>query len=270
MKKFKYIYILSLFCFLQLSCSDENTNNEQVQNENSISSFEDYFSFINSETTGAIIVQSIKTPLSNEMYMASSSIEGNKTPLMLKVDEQVVTFTNYQYSESSNVSSSNESIDDMSTLFGNNFEVVIENEQVNASRTNQTSSNSVESVYIPALISATFSGLDNGRIVAGSQISWNFDGNNNNGVVIGFEYNPLSQVDEEVINQQPTRQLSGTTVTDNGSYTITSEDLQAFPSYAMMTFYIGRAGYNITNDNLGNDYALAGLTVSRTDLQIVR
>jgi len=268
MKKIIYISVLSIFSLT--SCSDDKGIETNEITENKVASFEDYFEFLNTETNGSVIVQSISTPLSSEAFMASSSINGNKQPLALKVDDEVVSFTNYQYSELAKKSYSNVNLDNMSNVFGNQFTVDITPEQMIASRTsNSSSSNSgVESVYIPNLINAQFSGLSNGKIVAGSQISWNFDSQNESGVVIGLEYNPLSQLEESIVTQKSDRLLKGVTLADSGIYTITTQDLAEFPSNSMLTFYIGRAGFNIATDDNGNDYSLAGLTVSRADLQI--
>jgi len=268
MKQIKYKFYTLIVLISLISCTDNNDNLSEDLNDSSIATFEDYFNFLNTETDGTIIVQSVRTPLSNEAFMVSSSIEGNRQPLALNVDDEVITFTDYNYSESSDKSTSNITLNDLSSIYGNIFQVELANNEMKATRIENSSGNSVESVYIPQLISANFTGLENGKIVAGSQITWNFDNQNENGVVVGFEYNPLTQVDESVVNQKPDRQLSGITLSDSGTYTITAEDIADFPTYSMITFYIGRAGYNITNDNSGNDYSLAGLTVSRADIQI--
>ena len=44
--------------------------------------------FLTQIPDGSVIVQSISTPLSNEAFMASSSIKGDKTPLALKVEQK--------------------------------------------------------------------------------------------------------------------------------------------------------------------------------------
>ncbi|QMU64213.1 MAG: hypothetical protein GKR88_07870 [Flavobacteriaceae bacterium] len=265
------IALIALLAMFITSCSDDNSIQTEEITESKVASFEDYFEFLNTETNGSVIVQSVKTPLSNEAFMASSSINGNKQPLALKVDENTVSFTNYQYSETANKSYSNVNLEDMSTVFGNQFSVDVTPEQIIASRNSSSSNDSnIESVYIPNLINAQFAGLSNGKIVVGSQISWNFDSQNENGVVIGLEYNPLSQLEESIVSQKSDRLLKGVTLADSGTYTITAQDLAEFPSNSMLTFYVGRAGYNIATDDSGSDYSLAGLTVSRADLQIVK
>lgn len=268
MKNKIYTALVASIAVFAFSCSDDSGVQTEEITENNIASFEDYFEFLNTETNGNVVIQSIETPLSNEAFMASSSIVGNQQPLTLKANENTINFTNYQYSESANESYSNITLSNMSSFFGNQFTVNIVNKQIVAKSSESSEISSIESVYIPNLINAQFSGLNNGKIVAGSQISWNFDNQNENGVVIGLEYNPLSQLEETVVAQKPDRLLKGVTLDDTGSYTITAQDLTEFPSNSMLTFYVGRAGYNIATDDDGNDYSLSGLTVSRADLQI--
>jgi len=264
----KIYYVIALFIsMIALSCTN-NVDEIQTDNitENKVASFEDYFEFLNTETDGSVIVQSISTPLANETFKATSSIKGNKMPVTLKVENKIVSFTNYNYSETTNKSYSNVNLDDMSEIFGGTFEMELNSNQLVVNK-NSSPSNSVESVYIPNLIQVQFSGLQNGKIIEGSQISWNSDSDNENGVVLGIEYNPLSQLEESIVTQKSDRLLKGVTLVDNGSYTISQQDLIDYPSNAMLTFYIGRAGYSITSDG-AKDYSLAGLTVSRADFKI--
>ena len=126
----------------------------------------------------------------------------------------------------------------------------------------------MESAYIPSIVKAEFLGLQGDKIVVGSEVIWNFDDQNENGVVISIEYNPLSQLEESIVNQKSTPLLKGITTQDDGSYTITTQDLAEFPQNAILTFYVARAGYGISTNDSGEDYSLAGLTVNRADFKI--
>jgi len=267
MKKYKLITLIAItiMCF---SCSDESTGIIEENNEQNISSFEDYFRFLNEETDGNVLMQSIKTNNSNgKTFSVSSSIKGNKSPLTLKINDRTLNFPEYTYDNASNKSFSNLSNQELSSVFGNTFKVELSNDEVFARLSSEIQS--AESVYVPTLVDAEFSNMVNGKITAGAIITWNFDQDNSNGIVVGLEYNPYAQLKQEIVDEKSDRLLIGVTVADTGSYTLTASDLLEFPSNSMLTFYIARAGYGITTDDSGeNDYSLAGLTVFRADLEI--
>lgn len=272
MKKVVYISILSLCLFV--ACSDDTETETNTVIENKIASFEDYFEFLNTETDGSVIAQSISTPLSNEAYMVSSSIKGDRDPLDLKVENKIVRFSNRQYSITTNKSYSNVSVDDLSEIFGNKFNVELAPNLISANKsndgkvTNSTDRESQESVYIPSIVRAEFFGLQEDKIVAGSEVVWNADSENENGMVISFEYDPLSQVEESIANQKPDNQLKGVTTEDNGSYTISAQDLVEFPDNAIITIYVARAGFGISTNINGEDYSLAGVTAKVADFKV--
>lgn len=267
MKKIKYL-VLAILIPVLYSCSDESNGVIDGEEQSRISTFEDYFTFLNQETDGGVLIQSMSTVNSNgETYSVISNIKGDKSPLTLKVDDRVLSFNDYNYSSTENRSYSNLSNQDLRAVFGNKFEVELTNSDVQARTSND--SQDISSVYIPELVNISFSNLVNGKIGAGTQITWNSDANNTNGVVIGLEYNPLAQLEESIVNEKPDRLLTGVTVDDSGSYIITSSDLSEYPSNSLVTFYVGRAGYNITTDASGNaDYSLAAMTATRADLEI--
>lgn len=271
MKKIVYISILSLCLFV--ACSDDTETETNIVTENKVASFEDYFEFLNTKTDGSVIAQSISTPLSNEAYMVSSSIKGDRTPLNLKVEEKTVRFTNYQYSLTTKRSYSNKSVDNLSEIFGNKFNVELTNNLIAANKsdgktTNSTDGNSEESVYIPNVVKAEFLGLQEDKIVAGSEVVWNADGENENGVVISFEYDPLSQLEQSIANQKPENHLKGVTTEDDGSYTITAQDLAEFPDNSIISIYVARAGFGIATNINGEDYSLAGVTAKVADFKV--
>lgn len=279
MKKIIYISILGLL--ILVACSDDNEIKTNTVKENKVASFDDYFDFLNTETDGNVLAQSVSTPLSNEAFMVSSSIKGDRAPLDLKVENKTISFKKHQYSVSAKRSYSNKNIDDLSEIFGNNFNIeatsnliaakkiktINSSVSINSSATS-TASGSVESVYIPNVIRAQFSGLENDKIVVGSEIIWNIDNQNENGVVISFEYDPLSQIEENIVNQKADNLLKGITTEDDGIYTITPKDLMEFPENAIITIYVARAGFGISTNTNGEDYSLAGVTAKVADFHI--
>jgi hypothetical protein len=271
MKKIVYISILSL-C-VSIACSDNIETETSTVTENKVASFEDYFEFLNTETDGSVIAQSISTPLSNEAYMVSSSIKGDRAPLNLKVENKTFRFSNRQYSTTTNKSYSNVNVDDLSEIFGNKFNVELTSSFIAANKsddktTNSTGGNSEESVYIPNIVKAEFLGLQDNNIVSGSEIVWNADSENENGIVISFEYDPLSQLEESIANQNPDNHLKGVTTEDDGSYTIIAQDLAEFPDNAIITIYVARAGFGISTNINGEDYSLAGVSAKVADFKV--
>lgn len=273
MKKIKYfnIALVSFLAIFLSSCVDDKRNDIDLKSDMSnIATFEDYFEFINTETKGSILIQSLKTSMSEESFSALSSIDGNRAPLKFNLEDSVIDFIQYHYSESSNKSFSNKNLDNMSDFFGSELLVNLSSQNVEVSKVYSENNSNYQTVYIPKLINVEFSGLQNGKLVVGSKVVWNFDGNNEKGVVIGLEYNPLAQLSQDVKTEKSDRLLKGITLPDNGEYIIKKEDLEEFPSDALITVYVGRAGYDIALDDEGNDYSLAGLTVYRRDLQLVK
>jgi hypothetical protein len=267
MKNIKYIATFLIFLIIGVSCSDKAEG--IMDEETSIATFEDYFKFLNQETNSGVLIQSMSTINSNgETFSIASDTKGDKAPLTLKVNDRTLSFNNYSYSSKQNRSYSNISNQDLRSVFGNKFEIELTNSNVFA-KTSEAITESLSSVYIPEVVSSSFSNLSQGKVVVGTIINWNTDSLNENGVVIGLEYNPLAQYDELIVKEKSDRLLTGLTVEDNGSYTVTAEDLAQYPSNAMMTLYVGRAGYNITTNSTGEvDYSMAAMTVMRADLEI--
>ena len=96
------------------------------------------------------------------------------------------------------------------------------------------------------------------RSVFPSQIKWPLSLSPKTGIIFS----------EEILLLKSTPLLKGITTQDDGSYTITTQDLAEFPQNAILTFYVARAGYGISTNDSGEDYSLAGLTVNRADFKI--
>ena len=126
-------------------------------------------------------------------------------------------------------------------------------------------------MYIPELLKVSVSNLENGKIVAGTKITWNADPKNKKGIIIGAEYRKIHQIDQSIATENPDKIIRGSSLSDTGSYTVTSNDLSFFPKNSVITFTIGRAGYKIINDESGNNDVLVGAyTLVRTDFNITK
>ncbi len=271
MKTIKILLASLLVSFVFTSCKDEVTDVKLADEKNKTATIEDYLNFLNTPTDGSIIIQSFETNLSNgQSYLITSSLSGDQKPLNMLLNEMNVNFYDYSYVKSTDKSYSYKNDIDVSELFGKKFDLTIDGNAA-ALKSSQNQTDTIDGVYIPELIHIQFTGLQEGKIVEGTIINWNFDGLNQNGVVIAFEYNPFSQYEGNISAENPERYLNGITITDNGSYTITAADLQYLPNNAVISVYVGRAGYSITSYNNGSDensYAVAGYTVSRSDFVI--
>lgn len=265
MKKYKLL-ILSILLQLFLFSCKEDTHFIEDDKAKNITAIEDYFEFFNSPTNGSIIVQSFETNASGrQSFTITSSFDGDRIPFDLRVEDKVLSFDNYYYNESNNKSSAVITDREIQEFYGNYFTIDFESNAA-VLKDSQSGTDSTTSFYIPDLIHVQFSGLDAGKVVVGSTISWNSDESNENGVVIVFEYSPYSQYDEDVSSQYPEGRLGGISVADNGEYTIKESDLQYLPNNALVSVYVGRAGFLITNN--GNTFSIAGYTVSNNDFFI--
>ena len=162
MKKIIYIALLGLIMF---SCSDEDVKIETKTEKSQVKTFED-LGFVASDTDNKIIIQSISSPnATNNLYNISSS---SKTDV-LNFQMNGNFFAGENVYRGENSSNWNQSVDDLSMYFGK--EVVFD---TNIGLQNRGSSDNL-TFYIPQLLSANITNLDNGKITAGSVVTWNLD-----------------------------------------------------------------------------------------------
>lgn len=257
--KNKIIVLTTIFVFSILaSCTKEKTEllNE---NENKPASFEDYYNFLQEETTAEILITNF-----GGGSVFQTSIIGNRKPLQLTVDDKSYNYGEWQYNEAQNKSHAMIGSTDYNSVFGNNFDVIVSGSDFNAK-----SGTTVDGIYIPDLIEVEFANLDDEKVTVGTIITWNVDKNNTNGVVALVHYTPLAQTSEAIIRDNPEAIRSGFTFVDNGTYTVTAEDLSYFPDNAWIEFEVGRAGFGITTNEDGTeDYSLAAVTSKPFSFQI--
>ena len=268
----KKIIISLSFVLLLISCAkEEESIINQEATAQKVTSFEDYLKFINSDTKGQILIQSVSSLKSeNNIYNLSSSIKGNQeSPLILSLDNKVFNSPDvYKSSKSSNLRVSNK---DLSVFFGKSLKLEMHNKSITARTSSSTAKSTGDSfdVYIPELLKSKVNGLVNGKVVAGTTITWNADSKNVNGVILTMEYKPLCQSEASMVEKFSKNITRGSTTVDSGFYTITASDLSHFPDNSNISFFIGRAGYSIVNDKTAdNDVSVGGITTVRTDFEI--
>ena len=78
-------------------------------------------------------------------------------------------------------------------------------------------------------------------ITAGSVISWNVDPNNDNGVLVYATFSPSNQINIFIAEQNQQSITRGIVLPDTqGSYTVTTEDLEIFPDNSVINITVSR------------------------------
>ncbi len=266
---FLLIFTSSLVIFF-FSCKDEAIDLAEVDKP---TTFEEYFQILGTPTDGAILIQSSGTPFSDSRaYNVNSRIKGDRMPFGLDLNGEKISFKDYYFSKLKNISYAEIDQNDLSDVYGGyfNFEVVQLGSEVFI-KTAPSKKGENGSIYIPELIQAQITNLSNGNIVAGTTITWNVDPDNENGVILGVEYCPLSQTDSTIRDLYPERSLNGITLSESGSYVVKAEDLLHLPNEARVTLYVGRAGIGITTFGPDNQtFSVAGYTLFSSYQYIAR
>lgn len=268
MKKiFASLFFVALFT---LSCSNESTNIAKA--DENISTYQDVVSKIyNSKAKNHILIENLGGIYSQDKIFSMSSRSMDAEPL-------AVYFGGREYSAKVNYSEfGNSWINnaDNSGLFGKKINLIQKNGKLIITPTANISSKNTEegasgiNVYIPELVQVGVSGLVNGKLVPGTVITWNKDVNNENGIILGIEYNPYEQEDLIIRESKPDNEIVYDKVDDNGSYTVTENDLEKFPKGSFLSFYIGRMAYTIdSSGSVVNDTSVGALSAVRADYQI--
>jgi hypothetical protein len=224
MKNKKFITLFPL-ALLFINCNNDSSNVTDPISESKISTLKDYQDFLNTETTGALLIQSFETNNSTTgaTYSTAASIKGNREPLTLNIDNTIISFNNFYYSKSANKSFSNLYNLKLGEVYGKTFKVELMNNNINLlAKTGSNTTSEIESAYIPELIHPVFSKLKNGdTVINGTQITWNTDPKNTKGVVINMDFDPSIQ-STEIRNNYPNRMARPLTLVDNGSYSFTA------------------------------------------------
>lgn len=254
MKKI-FLYLV----FIQLiGCTSENNN---IENENATNKFENFYSIFNIDTKNKILITNYSNLKDNESFSTISykslNVNDNK---IVKLDnleflnngsEYINGYTIWQYNDNR-----------LNSLFGNKVNFTLKDK--NQSEFQVESENQNVNIYLPKIINVTVSNLNNGRLQVGTIVTWDIDVLNTNGVLIGIEYLPHLQFDENVKNNNPNVIYEGKVVNDSGSYVISESDLVKYPDNATLTFYIGRSSIVVTNTGEVNDDTGIGVYTYRS------
>jgi len=261
----KIISSICLFALL-ISCNQESYLIESNNNSQNVTSFEEYIKFFDPETEAHILIQSSNSiNASNNIWNINSSIKGDKLPYDLFIDNLMFTTQEvYRSEQFSNWRISNE---DLHSLYGKKFRLEKSENVIRGLNTNESSSEN--DIYIPKLLNAQLSNLQNNSIGVGTTITWNADNLNKRGIIMTMEYKPLDQKDERIATNFTLPIMRGDTMPDSGQYTVTANDLRDFPDGSTISFHIGRAGFTIVNNSESEvEYSVGAYTTIRGDYSI--
>lgn len=255
------------------SCTEDNVNIKKVSNSENAKSV--FYKIYNSEAKNHLLIENLngiydKNSISN---ISSRSLDGS--PLSLSINGKILEGP-VRLAGKDRVWQSSSS--DIKSLFGN---VILlkkgSNGLITSIASNKTASiGGIQedglTIYIPEIINASVSGLENGNIVPGTVVTWNRDIKNLNGVAIMMDYNPYEQTNMGIVKDMPDFESRFIEIEDVGSYTVTENDLRNFPPGSNLSFYIGRSAYGINSDNTIStigDTSIGIITAVRADFKIL-
>ena len=267
--------ILTGFALITIfSCSNENT--DIIRDDKNISAVDaqrDFMKFFNSNAKNQILIESIGSIYGGEKIQnITSRTLGTSEPLGFILNGKTMTGAMEKNSFVNSWVSSNISIDN---FFGKKISFkllngkIVANELKNGVANKGGDSGEGTELYIPETINATIYGLVDGKVVPGTTITWNKDELNENGITMAVEYSPYTQRDETIAQKNKENVTRISKVDDIGSYTVTKEDLENFPSGASLAFYVGRMAYTVEADGtIKDDTSIGAYTAVRADFDI--
>lgn len=222
----KVIIIIAIaICSITILYSCYGEINETSGNT-SILSFGQYIKDMSiMKAKGTILLQSNEFEISQELENNIDISVREGASDLLKIYDTNGTIVN--------VSELNNSIEKKRGLFGNYLGYNIKNSQNN------------NKMYIPKLLKIYYSDK---TIKNGSILKWNTDTDNKKGIIIWLSYTPLDQGDMSIISNNRKVITHGLTTEDDGSYTITENDLERFPKNSVLSINIARTNYIINSD----------------------
>lgn len=264
----KNILSIILLLFITSSCSEDyvelaSGSNKDKSIHSRISSVEDYVNFFNPETENFILVEELRNLngdiIENNMY--SHSRNGAPVRLIFNSNDYSGDVISTGFYSFWNGSFTSENIFSGSSVSSSLDQNVIE----------ISSNNNFQDDFIPSPIeNLNISGSQN-IIEAGTELTWDSSKSNQNGVVIGIEYSPFNQDDDQIADEYNENIQMFSTVSDTGSYIVRAEDLERFPAGANLTFYIGRAESIVKIDPSTNaDLTVNFYTAVRADFQTLK
>lgn len=264
MKNIKNISFLALSIVAALfaSCQNEENSIQKATSEEQANLLRNYSKYLSTEKqNGTILIQSnasrngVKTYFASEKntYAENEKRGGRKTIEI--VGEKNSKLTNRGTST------------DFSDYYGQTVRYVVRDQA------SKETSPTVET-YIPQEINVSFksgdgSNFDYSNLRVGTVLSWNVDPNNENGVAVVFEYNPINQINVGLAYKNPVFKNARYVLPDkNGSYTITAKDLEIFPKDAIITCNVLRGNFAVKVQ--GEQPTLLAITNMSNDLVVKR
>lgn len=248
---------------LILSCSDDNTDINKSNLESSQK--ENYYKIYNSEAKNHIILENLGGIYDKNKITNITSFSLDSTPKDITINGEKLLGKFISQNKGGTWSSQS----DISSLFGK--KVSIKKSGNNYIISNNVSNKGGDEIswYIPEIISATVTGLVDGKVVPGTTVTWNKDQNNLNGISMMVEYSPYEQSKSDISKTLTENETKVKSIEDNGYYVVTEEDLKQYPKGTNLNFYFGRTAYyiDVTGD-ITEDTSLGAVSAVRADFEI--
>jgi len=123
--------------------------------------------------------------------------------------------------------------------------------------------------YVPNKVAFSENFVEN-EIEVGSQISWNADSENENGLIISTTYNPKGFGNDSISTYYPYNIENFEYVTeDNGEYIVTNELLQGFPLGGVIDISVVRGSFKLIKIG-GVEYGIVVTSESNDSYTIVK
>lgn len=224
MKNTHFIYktLFVLLSILLISCYGEP--NDGLSTNNKLLSFGEFtHEMAKLKGKGTVLIQS------NDYIISQDK------PTNINISERVGNSNAIKF-----IGSNDQVID----IFGRSQ---IENSNLYGSTLNYNIQNGLKkALYIPQLLKV---GFDSNELKQGLKVTWNTDNLNLRGVVIWITYKPTNQL--YIIAKDNMNYITdGLVVEDNGSYTITADNLARFPINSQVTLNVLRTNFEVNEINL--------------------
>lgn len=248
MKTKNFITLLfTVLTLLTVSCTNSDGSEELLLNEdnNKTMSFEDYVKYISADYSAGQVIIENNAPMGfqdNGVHYSDNLNEKTK----FRIGSDVQGSTNLKSSKS------------LINNFGKTINYSISSESI-------TKSSSSTELYIPEIIDAS---INTSQLRAGTVVSWNVDSNNENGLVVWYEYSPFNQDEFEIANNNRDRIVGGFTIPDQGgTYTVTAQDLANLPDNSFISLNLSRAGMDVNETGNGST-SVTGITSVSKEIMI--
>lgn len=216
------VSLLALSAMIIISCHGEPGDEVSSSSTNALLSFEEFFAKINQGTIpkGTVLIQS------------NRNLGNQHNEINIDISEKPGASDHIAFTDATGKPRNIFSITDQNqkaTLYGTTLYYKYKENEYD--------------VYSPPIISAAISTGDD--LDKNTVITWNDDDKNDNGVVIWLTYKPTNQRDLNIVDSNREYIVHGFVVDDNGSYNLSSEDLEQFPAGGTVDINIARFGYSI-------------------------